>query len=492
MRSLVLRRTNKEASKLVDEYVTLLGSRDGWNGQDNVWRLRDGRIIDIGGVQFEDDKQKYKGVAHDLICFDEISDFTESQYRFISAWNRTTDPNQRCRIVAAGNPPTQPHGYWVLKYWGPWVDKNHHNPAKPGELRWYTTSNGEDTEVDGPGPHLVDGDMVRARSRTFIPASLNSNIFFDGKNYDAVLAALPAELRSAYRDGNFDTVMKDDDYQVIPSAWIQAAQDRWKARGGRPPAGVPMSAMALDVAQGGSDHTALAMRYDAHFIRPVVLKGTETPDGSTAAAGVFTHRRNNAEVVVDVGGGYGGAVIERLKDNGIRPIPFNGSKASGKRTADGGKLTFANQRAEAHWRFREALNPDQPGGSPIELPDDAIIRADLAAPHWRLTANGILIEEKIEIKKRIGRSPDVGDAIIMCWHKGQGALHHQIRHPTKHNAPWENHSAGSVGTWENRGGRSVQTNYKDSARGWSSRRNRDQRPGGSKGGEIWAKDPSWK
>ena len=84
MRSLVLRRTNNEASKLAEEYVTLLGSRDGWNGQDSVWRLRDGPIIDIGGVQFEDDKQKYKGVAHDLIAFGEISDFTESQYRFIS------------------------------------------------------------------------------------------------------------------------------------------------------------------------------------------------------------------------------------------------------------------------------------------------------------------------------------------------------------------------------------------------------------------------
>ena len=44
--------------------------------------------------------------------------------------------------------------------------------------------------------------MVRARSRSFIPASLNSNIFFDGKNYDAVLAALPSELRAAYRDGS--------------------------------------------------------------------------------------------------------------------------------------------------------------------------------------------------------------------------------------------------------------------------------------------------
>jgi hypothetical protein len=83
----------------------------------------------------------------------------------------------------------------------------------------------------------------------------------------------------------------------------------------------------------------------------------------------------------------------------------------------------------AWWRFREALNPDQHGGSPIELPDDAIVRADLAAPHWRLTAHGILLEEKVEIKKRLGRSPDVGDAIVMCWAKRQGALRQQVIKP---------------------------------------------------------------
>ena len=47
-RSLVLRRTNKEASKLVERYAEILGSRDGWNGQENVWRI-DGRLIQISG-----------------------------------------------------------------------------------------------------------------------------------------------------------------------------------------------------------------------------------------------------------------------------------------------------------------------------------------------------------------------------------------------------------------------------------------------------------
>src|SRR5262245_1750641 len=112
-RSLILRRTNKESSKLAERLAEILGTRDGWNGQEDVWRLKDGRLIDIGGIQLEDDKQKYKGSPHDLICFDEVGDFTESQFRFVNIWCRSANAKQRCRIVAAGNPPTRAEGLWI-------------------------------------------------------------------------------------------------------------------------------------------------------------------------------------------------------------------------------------------------------------------------------------------------------------------------------------------------------------------------------------------
>ena len=254
-RSLVLRRTNKEASKLVERYAEILGSRDGWNGQENVWRI-DGRLIDISGCQHEDYKQKFKGTPRDLIAFDEIPDFTETQYRFIIGWNRSTDLGQRSRVVVAGNPPTTPEGLWVLKYWGAWVDPGHPNPAKPGELRWYTTIKGEDAEVDGPGPHMIDGEPIIARSRTFIPAELSDNPDLAATNYGSVLAALPAELRPAYKEGRFDAALRDDQFQVIPTAWIMAAQARWKPEGFRD---CTMTAMAFDPAGGGDGAEGLVL-----------------------------------------------------------------------------------------------------------------------------------------------------------------------------------------------------------------------------------------
>lgn len=417
-RSLVLRRTNKEASKLVERYIEVLGTRQGWNGQDNVWHLPDGKIIDIGGVQHEDDKQKFKGTPHDLIAWDEVSDFSETQFRFINAWNRSADAKQRCRVVCAGNPPTQPEGLWVIKYWAPWLDVTHPNPAKPGELRWFTTIGGVDTEVDGPGPHLVDGEMIRARSRTFIPAKLEDNPDLANTNYSAVLAALPDSLRAAYKDGRFDASLQDDPQQVIPTAWILAAQKRWTPT---PPKGVPMTAIGADVAQGGPDKTTLAPRYDAWYAPLVSVPGEQTPQPSHVAGLVVTHRRDNAAVIVDCGGGYGGGVVERLLENAIPARRYNGSDGSTGRTSDRA-LAFFNLRSQTIWRFREALDPDQPGGSPVALPDDPELRSDLASYRFKVGPRGIQVEEKADQKKRIGRSPDKGDAVIMAWEPGQRAL----------------------------------------------------------------------
>ena len=124
---------------------------------------------------------------------------------------------------------------------------------------------------------------------------------------------------------------------------------------------------------------------------------------------------------MDVGGGYGGAVTLRLKDNGIPHIGFNGAGKASTKTKDG-QLNFANKRAEAWWRFREELDPDQQGGSAICLPPDPELRADLAAPTYEVSARGILIESKDDLRKRLGRSPGKGDAVVMCLSEGNTAV----------------------------------------------------------------------
>lgn len=303
----------------------------------------------------------------------------------------------------------------MVRRWAAWLDPRHPNPARPGDLRWYTTgADGREIEVPGPGPHLIAGEKVRARSRTFIRSTLADNPDLAETDYDRTLAALPQEYREAYRDGRFDRALRDAPFQCIPSAWAMAAQARWQAL---PPRGVPMTAMGVDVAQGGADRTVIAVRHDGWFADLVVAEGRDTPTGSEVAALVVANRRDGAEIVIDMGGGYGGQALQRLQDNGIACHAFKGAERATARTADR-KLSFANMRSQAWWKLREALDPDQAGGSPVALPPDRELLADLTAPSYEIGPQGIRVEPKDAVTGRLGRSTDRGDAVAMAWSHG--------------------------------------------------------------------------
>lgn len=417
-RSLILRRINKDAKKLAEAELLgkiFDGDRSGWNGTNLVWRDND-RSIEFGGCEMEGDKQRYKGDPHDLIVFDEITDFLKSQYEFITIWNRSTTPGQRCRVVATGNPPTTAEGLWVIEHWGAWLDPKHPNPARPGDLRYYVRDEeGREVEVDGYGPHPIDGKDVYAKSRTFIPAKLSDNpdLASDGE-YERILDALPKELRDAYRDGRFDAGLKDDPWQMIPTEWVLAAQERWTEH---PPAGIPMCAMGADVAQGGADNNVIAIRHDGWFAPLIVIPGAQTPLGTDISGVLVAHRRDNPVVIVDCGGGYGGTVYKHLKENGIPVVAYKGAEESRRKTKDN-QLTFANRRAQAWWQFREALDPAQAGGSTIALPPDNRLIADLTAPTYEVVKQGIKMEPKDKLIQRLGRSTDYGDAVVMAWSEG--------------------------------------------------------------------------
>ncbi len=415
-KSLVLRRTNKEADKLFDRYAEIIGHENGAN-RNKGWVI-DGRIIDIGGCQLEKDKQKRKGIAHDLKAFDELVDFSQAQYEFIIAWNRSTDPEQRCRIVATTNPPTTPEGLWVVQRWAPWLDPKHPHPAKSGELRWFTSVEGVDTEVDGPGPHLIDGRQIMAKSRCFIRAKLEDNPDLTrNDDYGSRLDSLPHELRQALREGRFDAGLKDQAFQAIPTEWIRMAQARWHEHS---PNGVPMCAISVDASGGGEDPMVITPRFDGWFPMQTIIPGKDIPadrPGKFAAGMVISYRRDNALIVVDMGGGYGGPCFEQLKENGVPVTAYKGSEGSVRRTEDG-QLKFHNKRTEAIWKFREALDPSQPGGSPIFLPPDPMLMADLATPTFRMERGELKIESKEDVCARLGRSTDRGDGVVMAWNAG--------------------------------------------------------------------------
>jgi len=420
-RSLILRRKYANLGSLTERALEIHGTRNGYNGSPPpLLRTDDGRYIQFAGNQHLGDEQDWQGQPFDLKVFDEATQFLEAQVRFHIGWIRTTDEGQRTRAVLATNPPVDADGDWIIGMFRPWLDVTHSNPAKHGELRWYVTApDGSDMEVGGPDPIQLPGANEPAipMSRTFIPAALKDNPYLVNSGYQANLDGLPEPIRSAVRDGNFMAARSDADYQVIPTQWIIEAQARWSPDGHK---GNVMSAMAIDIG-AGRDETVCASRFGGWYAPLEAVTGDQARDPAHAAGLVLKHRKGGCPVVIDVGGGFGGASMMLFKENGIPYRAFNGAAASTTKTKDG-KLSFVNKRAEAWWKFREELDPGQQGGSAIALPPDPQLRADLAAPTWKLTTRGIQIESKDDIKARIGRSPDRGDSVVMCMSEGDLAI----------------------------------------------------------------------
>lgn len=409
-KSILFRQNGTELTGLIDEMTRVLGSRDGFNGSDRIWRLNTPnnvqRQIELGSFPNPGDEIKYQGRDHDLIVYDEASNMRQSAVRFLMGWLRTATPGQRCRVLMTFNPPTTAEGRWIVDFFGPWLDKKHPNPAQPGELRWFAMVDGKEVERPDGALFTYGADTIQPRSRTFIPSRVSDNPHLMGTGYMATLQSLPEPLRSQMLYGDFQAGGEDDPWQVIPTVWVEAAQARWT----RPAKLDPMDSLGVDVARGGRDNTVIARRHGMWFDAPLTHAGSATPDGPSVAGLVLAAGRDGAPIHIDVIG-VGSSPYDFLREARQQVLGVNVAEAA--MGADrSGRLRFKNQRSELWWRMREALDPANNTG--CTLPPDPRLLADLCAPTWSLSGSTVYVEGREDIIKRIGRSPDFASAYILA------------------------------------------------------------------------------
>jgi hypothetical protein len=328
-------------------------------------------------------------------------------------WVRTNVPNQRCRTILTFNPPATAEGRWLLTYFGPWLDEKHPAPGQPGELRWFAMlPDGREVERPDGAPFEHAGETIRPLSRTFIPARVTDNPYYMATNYVAQLQALPEPLRSQLLYGDMRAGMQDDIWQLIPTEWVKAAQARWREG---PPAGVPLGGVAADVAYGGADRTVVSPRYGNWFAPLKKYRGKDTDSGEKSANLVLREypSGSDAPVHVDVIG-YGAACYEALVAALGRKLvrAVNVSAAPDPPLMDRTKkYKLPRIRSAMYWRLREALDPKT--GDDLTLPPDPEILGELTAIRYEARAGAIVVEEKEEVRKRLGRSPDCADALAL-------------------------------------------------------------------------------
>lgn len=416
--SVIFRNGLKNVADLERRSSQIVGSSDNLNTTKHYFDLEEGRSLEYGSLDKPGAEEDWQGRRRDLHLFDEAAQQSKSRIQFVLGWNGSAVAGTRARVIYATNPPLSAEGNWLITWFAPWIDPMFPNPAKAGELRWFVNDKeGDPIWVPKPGRYKTkEGVISSARSRTFIPSALSDNRYLRDTNYRARVEALPEPMRSALLEGNFMAAREDGANQLVPTEWIRLAQVRWqKAHKNYR----RMVALGVDVAQGGPDKTCLApLLTDNFFDIPLVEMGINTKDGPAVASLVVKTQRNGAPIGIDMTGGWGGDAATQLRQSEVDVVGIVNSEASGACDPDTG-IFYYNLRAEMQWEMRRALNPTS--GEGIMLPPGPKIMAEAAAAQWHLKGGKIIVQNKQEIKKALGSSPDIWDAIVNAWHiRGRG------------------------------------------------------------------------
>ncbi|HEX7943863.1 MAG TPA: hypothetical protein VF495_04315, partial [Phenylobacterium sp.] len=154
---------------------------------------------------------------------------------------------------------------------------------------------------------------------------------------------------------------------------------------------------------------------------PLVRKpGVECREPSDIALLMLQTQRDGADLSVDGTGGWGSGVKSHLRTaHQLECASVVFSSGSMLRTKDG-KLGYLNLRAQMYWKLRESLDPED--GDEVMLPPDPKLTAQLCAARYKVRGDRIVLEDKDEIKERLGASPDDADAIVIAWHRRLAAI----------------------------------------------------------------------
>ena len=213
-----------------------------------------------------------------------------------------------------------------------------------------------------------------------------------------------------------------DSEGIVPLGWVELAIARWQEWRDEGSPMLPKNerwVLGVDVAGGGDDQTCISIR-QGHIVRELrKFRKSDTMETVGYVNAALSPLHNQLAIIDSIGIGAG--VLDRLREQRKPVRGFNAARSAKGMKDRTGEFEFSNLRAAAWWRMRELLDPSK--GSKIMLPDSELLKADLTTPHWKVLSGGkIQIESKDDIRHRLGRSTDEGDAVVMSFWKGRGTV----------------------------------------------------------------------
>lgn len=210
----------------------------------------------------------------------------------------------------------------------------------------------------------------------------------------------------------------DDEDAVIPLAWAEAAQERWRLwEADGCPDQDGQHVIGVDVARSGADKSVAAFRQGDVITKLVTWAKADTMETTGRVKG-FLEGDPMARALIDVIG-IGAGVYDRCREQNLNADPFHAGKKTARKDKTG-QFGFYNVRAAAWWSLRQQLEPPE---AMLAIPPDDELIGDLTALHYTYTSDGkIKVESKDDVKRRIGRSTDKGDAVMQAAWTSAGSF----------------------------------------------------------------------
>ncbi|MFH1569518.1 MAG: hypothetical protein ABIL09_16095 [Gemmatimonadota bacterium] len=332
-------------------------------------RLVNGSVIRYGGLKPSESASRdilkiAKSLEHNAVYVDEATDVPQAVFEFI----QTRVPRRKCRNSLTGRTEFPPGAVRVTC-----------NP----EVSYLKT-----IFIDRPRPGYEFVRAIWRDNRENLPVDYERTAF----------GHMSLEWQARYRDGDWRAAV--DSEALCPPELLHRAVDL-----GRRASGWGDCEMGVDVASSGDDLSVVVMRRGA---KAEVLYERNEPNILVFSGLVGGYARVHRPRLIKVDAvGLGEGVWRDLEREGLPVMPMIGGAKPDDETGN-----YRNQRAEIYWHLRKLLQEGR-----VALPDHPEMINELGVIRYSQTASGqtIQVESKKEIKKRLGHSPDLADAVVYAY-----------------------------------------------------------------------------
>jgi len=207
---------------------------------------------------------------------------------------------------------------------------------------------------------------------------------------DGLGHGVKANILGQFPDTAFNALVGPDEVREALGRHLRADMWSWAQK-----------RIGIDMARFGDDRTVLFPRQGRASFPPVIMRQADSIQVASRYALAKSRFGSEYDTIDDTGGWAGGVIDQaRLAGNWIAPVNSSSSPDDPR---------YFNRRAEMWFRMVEWIKS---GGA---LPPIEDLVTEICAPTYYFQDGKLRIEEKAQVKKRIGRSPDLADALALTF-----------------------------------------------------------------------------